>query len=69
MKRRQTTQARATDATGFDAIPVRYLGLFEYGPKPTPYRPKTVDELAEEVAAAILAESDAEGPVEPDSTN
>lgn len=67
MKRRPTTQA--TDVVGFDEIPIRYLGLFEYGPKPTPYRPKTADELAEEVAAAILAESDSEGTVEPDSSN
>lgn len=69
MKPRPTTPAHATETIGFDAIPIRYLGLFEYGPKPTPYRPKTADELAEEVAAAILAESDAEGTVEPDSSN
>lgn len=67
MKRRPTTHA--TDVIGFEAIPVRYLGLFEYGPKPTPYRPKSADELAEEVAAAILAESEGEGTAEPDSSN
>lgn len=69
MRRRPTTQAHATETNGFDAIPVRYLGLFEYGPKPTPYRPKTAEELVEEVGAAILAVSDAEGTVEPDSSN
>ncbi len=69
MKRRQATQAHATDAGGFDAIPIRYLGLFESGPTSTPFRPKTADELAEEIAVAILVESHAKGSTEPDATN
>lgn len=64
---RTKTDDKSHQGTGdFDSVPVRSYGLFEWSPIPAPYQPKTVDELAEEAAARVLAELDRESSTEPE---
>lgn len=63
---RKAKTAPAEEPTVFDAVPVRTEGLFEWPPIPAPYQPKTVEELAAEAAARVLAGLDREGSSEPE---
>lgn len=63
---RKAKEITAREPTVFDAVPVRTEGLFEWPPIPAPYQPKTVDELAAEAAARVLAELDRESSTEPE---
>lgn len=63
---RKAKEITEREPTVFDAVPVRTEGLFEWPPIPAPYQPKTVDELAAEAAARVLAELDRESSTEPE---